>query len=1792
MNITSVNQNVMISNTTEMEVKSETITTLTDKNSAVVSGTTDISEKTRSTGICQTVVETNVTSLSGVLAQDDKQTDYKEALDYVVNTMTEEDYEYILQEGIVLEDCEVGRLESILQRRKENAEFGKENSGNQTELKKLEEENREDVETVVNNQKYNDATVEKTDRNKQKDLAAKKVGADKYKDTVAKKADADKSKDSAVKEADIDKYKDPIAKEAAQKLVDANLPVTDSNVNAMLNALKLSDVVTQLSEDGMAHLISKEIPITLESIYNSQYSATKVQAPQQAVWQEVSGQAESILREAGFEITEEVMEKAKWLFEHRLPISENTMDAYNSLLEFREGIEPELLLTKMTEAMQQGKAPEQADLNVVLSSKMEQAVRDFAKISEKAVVKVVENGEKLNLVHLKQAQQEMTEQNIHKDFSQNVEKNANQSVQQGASQKIEQNTNQKAEENVSQKTEQNANQKVNENVSQKAEQNLSQKVNENVSQKAEQNLNQKVNENVSQNTDQNASQKILAVEGESAAEITAYRQLEEIRLKLTLEAAHSLAGKGIRIDTSDLQKVVEGLKELERQYYEGLLEEGHVEKTDANIALLKETTETVESVKTMPAAVLGATLKVNVAQSMETLHETGKELKASYDKAGVAYEPLMTAPRADMGDSIQKAFRNVDSILENMDMEVTEDNRRAVRILGYNRMEIDEDSVMAVKAYDSQVTSLVKELHPAATVELIRRGVNPLDMPMETLIDEVKQVKEELGVTAEEKYSTYLWKLQKQEDISETERKSYVGIYRLLNNVEKTDGAAIGAVLDTGKELTMGNLLTAVRTLKHKGVNVKVNDDFGALESLTFTKETITEQIQTGFERKTPEIKENVSAQIQTGFDGKTPELKENISAQIQTEFDTKTSESEVKRNSSNTSTSEEMLKQDTLTYQQNTVKEIVKQISPDKLAQIAEAADGEQTGLDKLLNLSLEQLKDALQQTEEKTVVQRDMSAEERKSYETIPRFANDAEKIDGSEVKAAVQRDISAEERKSYKTASRFVNDAEKMDGTEVKAAVQREISTEERRSYETISRLVNSVEKMDEAELEAAVESVRDTEKPATVGNLLTAIRALRNQDADGRRNDQFGALEQERNLFNRSASDETLRQNTTAYQRNTVKEIVKQISPDKLAQIAKATDGDQSGFDKLLNLSLEELKDALQQTEEKPVVQRDIRAEERRSYEAVSRLVNDVEKIDGAEVKAAVQRDISAEERRSYEAISRLVNSVEKMDEAELEAAVESVRDTEKPATVGNLLTAIRALRNQDAEQQNIVKEIAKQLSPDKLAQIVKSMGGKQADLSKVLNMPLEQLKEALQQTEGKPAVQREISAEERKNYEAVSRLVNNMEKMDGAKVDAAIKEVLNTGKVLTMGNLLTAVRNPKNKGIDTEANDRFSKAETSAFSKENGIQQIQMGFGKNASDTRKDSSDNNASSDETLKQNTLTYQQNTVKEILEQISPDKLAQILEAEDEWTGFDKLMNMTLEQLKEALQKAEGNPALEKDYVKERLEEIRTVAGKSKEALDYLEQYHQPVSIERLTIVLEYFVGDKNLFKEFKKYADKVSDNKFDQKIAKVKEGETEELTEVMDSVWESIDEPEQLQDKFAEMERKAEEVLQREYAAPDISSEDIRTLRLLGKAIALTGSMSRQEHYEIPMKTGDSITNVSLTIRKGSGEKGKLQISMISEKYGRIEVEATIKKQAINGVILCESKEGLNKLNGCKKQLQDELKEIGVTVKQLSTAISEKALERLRSSEETNSQTDTSLLYKTAKVIIRQLRAVETE
>ncbi|HKL79236.1 MAG TPA: DUF6240 domain-containing protein [Mobilitalea sp.] len=329
--------------------------------------------------------------------------------------------------------------------------------------------------------------------------------------------------------------------------------------------------------------------------------------------------------------------------------------------------------------------------------------------------------------------------------------------------------------------------------------------------------------------------------------ITAQRQLEEIRLKMTVEVAVRLEGKGFHIETQRLEKVVEELRRLEDTYYRNLLAEADLEAEPEQVDLLKSTTQSLEQLKYTPSYVLGLTLSVRRLTTVPSLLEEGNKLTAQLDKAKEAYEHLMTEPNREYGDSIQKAFINTGSMLTEMGMDNTEYNRRAVKILGYNRMDITEANIEKVKAYDLEVNTLIKNLHPALTVRLIKEGINPLELPIGELNQKIDQVREEQGITSEEKYSTYLRKLEKESGITEEERKAYIGIYRLLHNIEKTDGAALGAVIKNDWDVTLNHLLTAARSLKKGMMNTVVDDSFGALESLSFEKESITDQLSSVF---------------------------------------------------------------------------------------------------------------------------------------------------------------------------------------------------------------------------------------------------------------------------------------------------------------------------------------------------------------------------------------------------------------------------------------------------------------------------------------------------------------------------------------------------------------------------------------------------------------------------------------------------------------------------------------------------------------------------------------------------------------------------------------------------------------------------------------------------------------------------------------------------------------------------------------------------------------------------------
>ena len=125
-------------------------------------------------------------------------------------------------------------------------------------------------------------------------------------------------------------------------------------------------------------------------------------------------------------------------------------------------------------------------------------------------------------------------------------------------------------------------------------------------------------------------------------------------------------------------------------------------------------------------------------------------------------------------------------MLQEMGLESTPENERAVRILGYNRMEITEESIAQIKDWDAEVNTLIDRMKPATVLGMIRDGINPL----EHTVTELNEMLANRGMTAaqeEESYSKFLWRLDKTNGITAEERQSYIGIYRLLHQVQKED---------------------------------------------------------------------------------------------------------------------------------------------------------------------------------------------------------------------------------------------------------------------------------------------------------------------------------------------------------------------------------------------------------------------------------------------------------------------------------------------------------------------------------------------------------------------------------------------------------------------------------------------------------------------------------------------------------------------------------------------------------------------------------------------------------------------------------------------------------------------------------------------------------------------------------------------------------------------------------------------------------------------------------------------
>lgn len=343
--------------------------------------------------------------------------------------------------------------------------------------------------------------------------------------------------------------------------------------------------------------------------------------------------------------------------------------------------------------------------------------------------------------------------------------------------------------------------------------------------------------------------------------VVAMRQMEEIRLVMTEKVATRMLKYDINVDTRELSQVVADLRAVEKQLtLEAFAREG-IAPTEENLSTYQQMQQKVQEIGAAPARNLGLLLK-GTEFTVNRFHAEIKMQQASFDMSGRSgeaggsaffesirrsYEAVGTAPRADMGDSITKAFSNAADMLTQMQLPVTEENLRGVRILGYNSIEITESNLREVVNYDRQVNDMMDAFYPEAVLSMIKDGINPMDVPIDELNRLIRGRNYNNGVTEAENFATYLRDMEKQGELTKEERESYIGMFRFMDKLAKSGDREAGFLFANGSRLTVRNLLTAMRSRRAAGLDVSVDDSFGMLQDMEINGKAIDQQIERAF---------------------------------------------------------------------------------------------------------------------------------------------------------------------------------------------------------------------------------------------------------------------------------------------------------------------------------------------------------------------------------------------------------------------------------------------------------------------------------------------------------------------------------------------------------------------------------------------------------------------------------------------------------------------------------------------------------------------------------------------------------------------------------------------------------------------------------------------------------------------------------------------------------------------------------------------------------------------------------
>lgn len=225
----------------------------------------------------------------------------------------------------------------------------------------------------------------------------------------------------------------------------------------------------------------------------------------------------------------------------------------------------------------------------------------------------------------------------------------------------------------------------------------------------------------------------------------------------------------------------------------------------------------------------------DVLEARKTLNEIvrnpARVFASMFDKMNETYEAVGTQIRGDLGDSLKKAVQgSADDIIKGLGLEETDEDKEAIKVLAANNMDMTKENVEIVKSVNAMINNLIKNMKPETVLNMIKDGVNPMNASIEEVNEYLTEANDKASKDNEEKFSKFLYKLDRTNGITKEQRKQFIGIYQMMNIFTRDAGVAAGALIKQGAEVTMNNLMTAYNSRKHYDMDTVIDENTGMAE--------------------------------------------------------------------------------------------------------------------------------------------------------------------------------------------------------------------------------------------------------------------------------------------------------------------------------------------------------------------------------------------------------------------------------------------------------------------------------------------------------------------------------------------------------------------------------------------------------------------------------------------------------------------------------------------------------------------------------------------------------------------------------------------------------------------------------------------------------------------------------------------------------------------------------------------------------------------------------------------------